>query len=175
MTRPLTMAVGAVALYVAGFAAYVAMLPEPSASLPDGVDGVAVFTGGQGRVDRALAMLAEGFDGPVLISGVHPDVKLEELASPNRFSPAQQARVQLDYDALTTRQNVRNTVQWMDGQGLQRVGVVTSTYHIARCRLLFWLLAPTHEVVLLPVQPVGSGWRTLWREYNKLLLAPVLR
>lgn len=174
MKRLLLTLVAVAVVYVAGFAAYVALLPVPSEGLPEDVDGVAVFTGGQGRVDKALALLDEGFAGPVLISGVHPDVRLEELASSQRFSPAQRARVELDYEALTTRHNVYNTVAWAARSKLGRIGVITSTYHTARSRLLFWLVAPGMPVVMLPVQPVGSGWRTLFREYNKLLLSPVL-
>jgi uncharacterized SAM-binding protein YcdF (DUF218 family) len=111
--------------------------------------------------------------GPVLVSGAHPEVRVADIAGVNKLQAWQRGLIQLDY-AATTRQNVANTKHWAGIHGIKKLGLVTSTYHVPRVRLLWWLLAPGIDLTVLPVQPVDGGWRTLFREYNKFLLTPVL-
>jgi hypothetical protein len=59
--------------------------------------------------------------------------------------------------------------QWAITKQLQHVGVITSTYHVARVRLLHLWLAPQVRLTLLPVQPEDTSYKTLLREYHKLL------
>ncbi|HEX2859841.1 MAG TPA: YdcF family protein [Alphaproteobacteria bacterium] len=159
-------------LYVLGFAVFLAALPAPRAAVPQ-VGGLAVFTGGSNRVAMAIEALEQGYSGPVLISGVNPDVKLNDLA-PDLAADVQ-AQIELDRKALTTRENVDNTAAWAAENDLKDVGVITSTYHALRVRLLFAWRAPQLQVVIVPVQPNEAGLGALWREYHKLLAVPFLR
>ncbi len=176
--RILAVMVGLLVVYAAGFAAFLALLPEPQVALPD-VDGLAIFTGGSNRVATGLQLVKDGFDGPVLISGVHPDVKMRELMVMVPLSPAQQGRLTLDTLAETTNDNVVNTLMWADTHGVKRIGVVTSTYHALRCEILFWWYGALERVWLIPVQPAVGGGPLggavpLLREYHKLLVVPFL-
>jgi uncharacterized SAM-binding protein YcdF (DUF218 family) len=161
-------------VYVGMFAVFVTALPPPFGVPPQGLDGLAVFTGGSGRVDTAVDLMKQGFAGPVFISGVHEDVKLSSLTNVAKLTPAQRAAITLDYASRTTRENVLNTAYWAEKHHLRRLGIITSTYHAMRCEVLFRLLAPETGIVLLPVQPVDGRGITLFKEFNKLLLAPLL-
>lgn len=166
------------AAYAAGFGVFLALLPEPQVALPE-VDGLAIFTGGSNRVFTGLQLVKDGFEGPVLISGVHPDVKMRELMVMVPLSRAQQGRLTLDTLAETTNANVVNTLMWADTHGVGRIGVVTSTYHALRCEILFWWYGALDRVWIIPVQPaVGGGplggVGPLLREYHKLLVVPFL-
>jgi uncharacterized SAM-binding protein YcdF (DUF218 family) len=158
-------------LYIFGFALFLAALPSPRVGVPM-VEGLAVFTGGSNRVGMAVEALNQGYSGPVLVSGVNPGVTLREIAPDLAYDVAGQ--IELDTAALTTRQNVANTVAWAARHHLRTVGVITSTYHAARVRLLFAWRAPRLQVAIIPVQPNEAGLRALLREYNKLLASPVL-
>lgn len=164
--------VALVGLYVVGFGGFLVLLPKPTAGLPP-VDGLVVFTGGEGRVRTALELVAAGFGGPVLISGVYPAVQVRELEGALALDRSQLAKVMLDKQALTTRENMANTLRWADVWGLRRVGVVTSTYHAPRVWLLRWWYEADDRLVVVPVQPQRSSVRDLLLEYSKLWLLPL--
>ena len=165
--------VGLVLLYGIGLGLFAANLPQPFTVVPPEVQGVGVFTGGSGRVAGALRLVDEGFAGPVLISGRNPKSSLADMleltpGAPD-LTPAQQAQFTLD-EAESTRGNVLALKTWAEREELGRVGVITSTYHVLRVRLLAWWLAPELSIVMLPVQPEVANARTLVREYHKLLV-----
>ncbi len=167
-----------VSAYGLGFALFVFALPAPYTTLPPQLDGLAVFTGGSGRVKTALRAIQHGFDGPVLISGVNPGTTLDTMVRVADLTPslsaAQLASVMLD-SAQTTHQNMQSLAVWASTTGATHVGVITSTYHAARVALLGRLLAPQLHVHILAVQPEDVGLWLIWQEYNKLLVAPFLR
>ncbi len=161
--------------YLLGFALFVVTLPQPFTTLPEGLDGLATFTGGSGRVETALKQVQRGFEGPILISGSHQQSRLTDIlaltATP--LTPSQQEHIVYDA-AQTTRENVTSLQAWAGYNGLENVGLVTSTYHIPRVRLLALFHARNLSITYLAVQPADPGLRPLFREYNKLLIAPLL-
>jgi uncharacterized SAM-binding protein YcdF (DUF218 family) len=164
--------------YGLGFAVFVGGLPTPFTTPPSGLQGLAVFTGGAGRVETALRLVQNGFRGPVLISGINPTsrlVDMEELAGLKMpLDEGQRAQVMLD-GAQTTKENLQSLNLWATTTEVSEVGVITSTYHAARVKLLGWLWAPKLKLIVMAVQPEDTRLRVLWREYHKLLLAPFLR
>lgn len=171
MKTALRVLLAAAAFYILGFALFLAAMPTPVVGVP-AVAGLAVFTGGSNRVGLAIDALEQGYSGPVLISGVAPEVKLHELAPDLPYDVAKQ--IELDTAALTTRLNVDNTAAWAKRHNLRDVGIVTSTYHAARVRLMFWRRAPELHITIIAVQPNQAGLRALLHEYNKLLIAPLI-
>jgi uncharacterized SAM-binding protein YcdF (DUF218 family) len=159
-------------LYGIGLAVFVGALPAPFTTVPAQVQGLAVFTGGSGRVATALTLIQQGFTGPVLISGRHPSSSLADMLelAPGapQLSGKQKAQVSLDA-AQSTHENMLALQQWATNRQLRQVGVITSTYHVARVRLLHLWLAPQVGLTLLPVQPEDTSFKTLLREYHKLL------
>jgi uncharacterized SAM-binding protein YcdF (DUF218 family) len=120
--------------YALGLGVYVATLPQPFTTLPQGLQGIAVFTGGAGRVETALRVVQQGFNGPVLISGINPASRLADIISEANISPAltaaQQQQIMLD-GAASTRENMQSLTLWANTADLGNIGVITSTYHAA--------------------------------------------
>ncbi|RYG61213.1 MAG: hypothetical protein EON60_04420 [Alphaproteobacteria bacterium] len=162
--------------YALGFALYVVTLPQPFTTLPEDLEGLATFTGGSGRVETALKQVQRGFDGPILISGSHQQSRLTDILAltDTPLTPSQQEHIVYDA-AQTTRENVTSLQAWAGYNHISRIGLVTSTYHVPRVRLLALFHARSLSITYLPVQPADPGLRTLFREYNKLIIAPILQ
>ncbi len=164
------------ATYCMGFALYVVTLPTPFTTLPDGLDGLATFTGGSGRVEAAMREAQRGFPGPILISGSHRSTRLTDILAKTEatLTPAQQNHIVYDA-AQSTRENITSLKAWAGYYNLNHIGLITSTYHMPRVRLLALMHTRDLAITSLPVQPADPGLRPLFREYNKLLAAPFLR
>lgn len=166
----------AASAYALGFAAYVVSLPEPFTLLPDDLEGLATFTGGSGRVEAAMKAAQRGFDGPILISGSNHGTRLSDILARTSAQLTEVQQEHIVYDAAkTTRENITSLNAWAGYYNLDNIGVITSTYHIPRVRLLALMHARHLHLTYLPVQPADAGLRPLFREYNKLLVAPFLR
>lgn len=162
--------------YLGGFGIFVATLPVPFTTLPPRLEGLATFTGGAGRVKATLTQLQRGFKGPILISGSHATTRLSDILAKTHTDLTPEESTHIMHDAAeTTRQNVLSLKVWAGYQNITNVGVITSTYHAARVRLLISMHAPELTATVLAVQPADSGLMPLLREYHKLLLAPLLR
>ncbi|MFZ2620290.1 MAG: YdcF family protein [Alphaproteobacteria bacterium] len=159
-------------LLILGFALFLALLPGPR-PIPAEAQGLAVLTGGKGRVDYGLAALQQSLGIPVLITGVHPEATLADILQGRTLSDEQLLRLTLDHTALTTRDNVLVIKAWAAQHGITHVGLITSDYHQPRSYVLFKLLAPELAISPIPVQTqVPTDF--LLREYGKLLAAPFL-
>ncbi|PIZ30405.1 MAG: hypothetical protein COY40_04720 [Alphaproteobacteria bacterium CG_4_10_14_0_8_um_filter_53_9] len=164
----------ALVFYGLGFGLFLTAVPSPYKGDIPTTEGLAVLTGGSGRVATTLDHVRAGFAGPVLISGVHPHVSLEDLEQGTPLPTEATDRLTLDKDALNTRLNVDNTRMWAEAHGLlrangKRVGIVTSTYHVPRVYLLSLWRAPSLSLVFYPVRPEAVSLRSMLLEYNKLL------
>ena len=156
--------------FFGGFLGYYRDIPwMVDAALPH-ADGMVIFTGGSNRVATGVDLVANGFTGPVLITGAHPAVSLERLfaSRPEALHPAQ---VDVDYTAMTTRGNVRETLAWAKRHDLHTVLVVTSNYHVPRSLMLLKRDAPQLNIVMYPVLSEHINERLLMSEYLKYLAA----
>jgi uncharacterized SAM-binding protein YcdF (DUF218 family) len=164
---------GAVFLYLLGFFTYVALLPHTVHDVPRQVEALVVLTGGAGRLGHGLALMSAA-QVPTLISGVHPRVSLADLTRGTQLKKDMLVLLTIDHAAQTTRQNIIATRRWSRSIGVKEVGVVTSHYHMPRARLLFAMYAPELNMTPLPIE-TSAPWSFLWREYAKLVVAPLLR
>lgn len=135
----------------------------------ENIEALVVFTGGSKRIDLAKSLVESGFDGPVLITGVDKMVSEDALLS----SIAEEIRpsFSLDYTALSTKENALVTKRWMAEKGLEKMGLITSSYHMPRSLMLMAHEAPEIEVLSLPVFPDYLPNSFLFREYNKYLFS----
>lgn len=164
--------------YGLGFAAYVVMLPKPFTTMPPEAKGLAVFSGGAGRIESTLRLIEQGFQGPVLISGLHPSTTFVDILSHTptgkELNEIQKRQIMLD-TAESTAENMQSLTLWAATTNLSDVAIITSTYHAARVRLLGWWKAPALTLRILAVQPENPRFDVLLREYHKLLATPFLR
>ena len=145
--------------------------------------GIVALTGADGtRIERALTLFEAGSADRVLISGTHPDVRLEDLAiTGDRTVLA--CCVDLGTEAQTTWGNGTEARDWAEANGYRAILLVTSHYHMPRARLELKDAAPDLKVVGIPVSapPVEEGqwhknyrgWRQMTGEYIKYLLTSV--
>lgn len=140
---------GLILLWVAGFAWFVHRATL-GAALPARADGIVALTGGAGRVDTALRLLAAGRARVALLSGIGGGAELAELAQRAGVEPAGLAgRVTLGRAATSTHGNATETAGWVGENRVRSLIVVTAGYHMPRA--LTEMAHALPGVVLYPV------------------------
>lgn len=171
----------ALAFYAVGFVVFIAGLDrEPPGDVPV-ADGIVALTGGEGRIAEAYKLLEDGKGERLLITGVHPEVK---LASVRRTIAGPAAKFDCCVDvgrrAENTIGNASETAQWVYAHRYRSIILVTSTYHMPRAKLELKRAMPDISITPFPVVQQTlhlDGWwdfpgttRLLAAEYSKYLL-----
>lgn len=147
------------------------MLPGPA---PAGVrtDGVVILTGGTGRLVRGAEVLETKAAGRLLVSGVDPKVRPEELRLALGLPPVLFERsVDMGFSAENTRANAEEVAQWVAMNRFRSVRIVTSDYHAPRARVEIAARVPCTVELVVDAVPSDATFRQLALEYGKLLLA----
>jgi len=119
--------------------------------------GIVVFTGEKGRVEKALNLYEEGWGSFLHISGKQKQKTITPYISHD--------------DALNTQENVDLTLRWIRKHGLRSVRLVTSDYHMPRCLALASSVWPT-TIIPHPLHLDLNGANRISKiikEYNKWL------
>lgn len=145
----------------AAFASYVAALTTPAD--PEPADAIIVLTGGQARIDAAVALLKSGKGERLLISGVHPSADRDDLAEATGGDQTLFACcVDIGYDALDTVGNAEESAQWITSHGYRSAILVTNNYHMPRSLLEMGRLVGDTRLDPYPVVNSDlSDWRWL--------------
>src|SRR6202012_1249899 len=106
--------------------------PPPPAP-PNHTDGIVALTGGAGRVELALHLLAGGRADRLLLSGVGGGTR----SRPPRHPPGGDVaplgeRITLGRYAASTRGNGVETAAWAEQNRISSLIVVTAAYHMPR-------------------------------------------
>lgn len=117
-------------------------------------DAVIALTGGAGlRIATGVSLIETGAAPQLLISGVHPDVTMDEMAVLGGGMPATYACcVELGYAAETTAGNASETAEWVAMHGHTDLIIVTSDYHMARSFILLRNAMPDLKLTAYPVR-----------------------
>ncbi len=142
--------------WAAGFAWFVRTALR-STDPPPASDGIVALTGGAGRVDAALHLLAEGRGRLLLVSGVGRPTEFPELAHRAGVSPSLAPFVTLGRAALSTHGNAAETAVWVRENHIASLIVVTAGYHMPRA--LAELRHSLPGVVLHPAPVVPPALR----------------
>jgi uncharacterized SAM-binding protein YcdF (DUF218 family) len=119
-------------------------------------DGITVLTGGDGRIDEAMKLLAHHKAKRVLITGVYRATTkeaLKKLASQGDQLFA--CCVDLDHEARNTIDNATETSEWVAKNHYGSVIVVTSNYHMPRALAELGRAMP--GVTLIPYSVVDNN------------------
>lgn len=169
------------ALLVGGFLSFVRhinKLETPTSIIS--ADGIVVWTGKGG--DRLLAagqLLEKGLGERLLISGVNEALSEEDVLKLLSIGPDKgRCCVDLDYKALDTIGNARETQYWIESLGYEHIILVTSAYHMPRASIEIRHLAGRVRITPYPVVETSDvkWWRDsgqrrrMVSEYGKLLL-----
>jgi len=155
-----------------GFAVFAMVLPQPAGD--QATDGVVALTGAGGRIERGVAVLENGWSGQLLVSGVDPEVKPEELAAEYDI-PAQvmECCITLGYDAVDTRSNAEETAAWIHERKLSSVRLVTSDWHMRRAAHDLSVSLNSDITVVRDAVPSEPRLSMLFLEYHKFLIGYV--
>lgn len=171
-------------LFGVGFLHFVESLATAESPPARNAEGIVALTGAAARISDSLALLADGRGQRLLITGVNPGTRAQEIA---RLTPEHQrwfsCCVDLDRSATNTIGNAIETRRWATARGFHSLIVVTSNFHMPRA-----LVELDHElpgVALVPYPVISDKVRVetwwdnpataklLFVEYLKYLLAHV--
>ena len=160
------------------FAERISVMQQPE--FVTAADGIVVLTGGQYRLETAVALLADGKGKRLLISGVNPAIDKSDVVKlvggdPEKFKCC----VDIDHEALETVGNATQTAKWVRGNGFHSIILVTNNYHMPRSLLELKRAARNVEIVPFPVvnsDLANGSWmmrpdtiRVLFAEYLKYI------
>ena len=141
-------------------------------------DGIAVLTGGKGRINLGLELFNKNNNLRLIISGVDKKVSDNSII-PNDFK--NKTRITIDKDSETTYENAKTINKWTSKYKLQNVTIITSYYHMPRSKMLIQSLTPNINFYAYPVEKKVSNKTStsekisyyffLTEEYIKYLLS----
>lgn len=178
----LFVAIVAGVLIAGSFLWFIWLIPNEEIVLDAKADGIVVLTGGSSRIADAVELLASKRGRRLLISGVNPATRQQEIA---RLMPEYKkifdCCVDLDRSALNTVGNAVEARRWAKDQGFKSLIVVTSNYHIPRAMAELSHQLPEASLIAFPVvtHRLGDMWsndataRLLFFEYLKYMVAQV--
>ena len=182
LRRSLFLTVIALVLWSGGLVWFAAQLPRAAPAEKTGTDAIVVLTGGTGRLEAGLQLLAEQRAKRLFVSGVARGVDVAALLRIARRSPDDLACcIAVGYQADDTAGNARETAEWMRKQSFTSLYLVTANYHMPRSLVEFRRAMPETQIVAYPVFPPLFKSESWWRfpgtaellasEFNKYLIA----
>ncbi|MCX7381159.1 MAG: YdcF family protein [Alphaproteobacteria bacterium] len=183
--RRIAAGLGALALLWGGGFGWFLRETAREAALPAHADGIVALTGGAGRVEAALHLLADGRADRLLISGVGGAAEFGALAQRANVTAAAitaapitaalAPRVTLGRAATSTRGNAAEAAEWSRANRVGSLIVVTAAFHMPRAMAEFSRAMPNVALHPAPVragsQRDDAGLRVLAGEYSKFLAA----
>jgi len=159
-----------VLLYALGFLLFGVTLGRP-AKTTEKTDATIVITGGAGRIEHGMDVLAEGLTKRVFIAGADPLVTKKDLVD----VLGGQVRlirccVDLGSESVDTRSNAEETQRWLARHKYKSVRLITSDWHMRRARYEFDRVLEDKYVLVPDAVTTEPGFSTLFSEYNKYLL-----
>jgi uncharacterized SAM-binding protein YcdF (DUF218 family) len=160
---------GLVSLYAAGFVLFVLTLPHAKSTTQQ-ADGIVALTGGNARVDAAVALLERGAGQRLLITGVHPTTTKAELRLLSHGGHRFDCCTDLGHAAADTRGNAEEAAAWAHEHRYKSLIVVTASYHMPRSMTEFTAAMPRERLVAYPVEPANVNLARWWYDPSTLHL-----
>jgi uncharacterized SAM-binding protein YcdF (DUF218 family) len=178
----LTVIVVLLLAYTLGFVAFVSGLPPVTSALPH-ADGIVALTGGDERLDAAVALLEKGVGKRLLVSGAGVATTKETVGHLSEGGPRFACCADIGYGAQDTHGNAEEAAEWARGHDFHSLVIVTARYHMPRAMREFSTALPDMTLIAYPVDQPGvdlAGWwrhprtaQLLHREYAKYLASLV--
>ena len=141
-------------------------------------DAIIVLTGGNGRINAGLDLLAKETSDKLFISGVNQDVKEQDIFdSWQKPSEKKPCCVHLGYKAIDTTGNAEEVREWVEENQINSFQLVTSSYHMPRANLEISRILPEKKIIRYPVLTddfeawKGRFWTLTFSEYNKTIIS----
>ncbi len=140
-------------------------------------EAIIVLTGGNGRINEGLGLLAEKLAPKLFISGVNKDVTNADIfKSWKKPTSSKPCCITLGYNSTDTISNATEVEQWVQDNNIKSLRLVTSSYHMPRAILELRARLPDTDIIKHPVLTddfeswKGRFWTLTFSEYNKTLL-----
>ena len=150
--------------WVAGLFAFAASIPDRVEDVDTVTDAVVVLTGGSGRLEEGLTLVAARKAKKLFVSGVYQGVDVQQLLELSRHRPEElSCCIVLGYAAGSTLGNAVETAAWLETQGYTSIRLVTANYHMPRSLVEFRHTMPGVRIVphaVFPTQFKRDDW---WR------------
>ena len=155
--------------YAVGYAVFAMTVPGPAGD--ERTDAIVVLTGGSGRLDRGFDLIQRGVARKLLISGVAPTVRPQELEAAYHVDPRLfQCCIILGREAFDTRSNADEVARWLRLWHAHSIRLVTNDIHMRRARFEIEKRVGADVTILSDAVPTESDMRQVFIEYNKYLL-----
>jgi uncharacterized SAM-binding protein YcdF (DUF218 family) len=158
-------------LYALGFILFTVTLGRPAAADAERAEAIIVITGGKGRIERGIEVLAAGRARRLLVAGADPAVTKRDLV--RRLGGHKRlvdCCVDLGSESVDTRSNAEEASRWLARRGYRSFRLITSDYHMRRARYDFReVLGDKYEIVPDAIRS-EPHFTTLFGEYNKYVL-----
>lgn len=155
-------------VWLLGLAWFCLSLPGPAGA--EKTDAIVVLTGGKGRIERGIDMLAKHRAKRMLVSGVYPPVRKAELALVQRAPLALfSCCIDLGKDAVDTRTNADETERWLRQNKFTSVRLITNDWHMPRARFELERLIDPDVAIVSDALKSTPELLVLFTEYNKML------
>ncbi len=151
---------------------FVASMPTTAVNAEIKTEALVVLTGGQGRVEHGLAMLAEGAAPLLFISGVGAHVTTEQILAEHgspavrRAIAANHCEIVLDHIANSTVSNADQTHAFLRARSIRSIRLITATYHMKRSIHEFNAVDPRLTIIPDPVFPEDFKRARWWQHEN---------
>jgi len=158
-----------VLVYGIGYLLFAMAMPGPAGD--ERTDAIVVLTGGTGRLDRGFDLIRRGMAQHMLISGVAPTVRPQELAAAYHVAPRLfVCCVTLGREAFDTRSNADEAARWLQRWHSHSIRLVTNDIHMRRARFEIEKRVGEDVTIVDDAVPTESDIRQVFIEYNKYLL-----
>ena len=138
-----------VGFWIAGLIFFYRSIPASPPNAVTTTDAIVVLTGGSGRLDEGLDLLAAKRAEKLFVSGVYRGVDVAQLLEISRRLPEDFiCCVTVGHSAVSTSGNATETAAWIERNGFRSLSLVTANYHMPRSMLEFRHSMP--EIVIVP-------------------------
>ena len=168
-------------LLIFGFLRFSAYINSYEAISNINIQGIAVLTGGKGRIDKGIKAFRKNPESILLISGVDKTVEKTEIV-PKDF--LNKRTVLIDKKSETTIQNADEIINWANKNKINNIEIITSDYYMPRS---IYILKKKAKELNFYANPVVSDMKLskiyygdfntinfLFEEYIKFLLSLVI-
>ena len=129
------------------------------------IQGIAVLTGGKGRIAEGIKIFRENPGSYLLISGVDKSIEIEEIM-PLDF--LKNPRVFIDKNSETTLDNAKEIIEWSYKNKIKNISIITSDYHMPRSMLVLFKKGKELSFYANPVPSSIYFKKHLFRDFKLL-------
>ena len=143
-------------------------------------DGIAVLTGGKGRIKEGLNLLEKNPEAKLIISGVDQKVTLKNITKKNNLF----RNIFLDKESKSTIENATQIINWAKMLKLKKIKIITSYYHMPRS--ILFLKHYGKDIIFIPHSVISNDTNYkniinyfklgafLFEEYTKYLVSYII-